>query len=176
MKMMYLLFIFGVVFIRLFAGYDSRFQKGKYIVIRNRKLRMLFIDEMSFFARSKRPKKDIDKMTVSGLALYIFSLTVLVLNIVLLCFVPKIPAAPWGIETARFVLYTDTLNEKFSAIAIWLLFLAVIWCLAVSLLRCAKMLKQKWIKVIAYTASFVIFAAVALIAFDMIKELIMCFI
>ena len=67
MIMMYLLFLLSLIVCRFFSGYDSRFQNGKYIIINSPKLRMLFVDEMSFFERKKRLKKDINKMTISGL-------------------------------------------------------------------------------------------------------------
>ena len=67
MIMMYLLFLLSLIVCRFFSGYDSRFQNGKYIIINSPKLRMLLVDEMSFFERKKRLKKDINKMTISGL-------------------------------------------------------------------------------------------------------------
>ena len=42
---------------------------------------MLFVDEMSFFERKKRLKKDINKMTISGLFFYIYGLVTLILSV-----------------------------------------------------------------------------------------------
>lgn len=176
MIMMYLLFVFSLVFIRFFAGYDSRFLTGKYIVINDRKLRMLLIDEMSFFERRKRPEKDINKMTVSGFIFYIFSIVTLVISVLLHFLVPKTPVEPWEIETEEFFMYVDTLNEKLSAICIWLFFLSVIWCLTVRMIRYTKIIERKWIRILTYRTSFIMFAAVILITFEMIKEFVVCFI
>ena len=112
MIMMYLLFLISLVVCRFFSGYDSRFQNGKYIIINNPKLRMLLVDEMSFFERKMRLKKDINKMTISGLLFYIYTLITLVLSVLLNFFVPKTPIDPWEIETDDFFMYVDTLNEK----------------------------------------------------------------
>ena len=116
MIMMYILFLLSLVVCRFFAGYDSRFQNGKYIIINDPKLRMLLVDEMSFFERTKRLKKDINKMTVSGLFFYIYSLVTLILSVLLHLVVSKTPIEPWEIETDDFFMYVDTLNEKLSAI------------------------------------------------------------
>ena len=64
---------------------------------------MLFVDETSFFERKKRLKKDINKMTISGLFFYIYSLVTLILSVLLYIIVPKIPIEPWEIETDDFL-------------------------------------------------------------------------
>ena len=57
MVMMYILFLFTLIFIRCFAGYDSRRQKGKYIVIKNEILSRLLLDKMMMLEKSYRLKK-----------------------------------------------------------------------------------------------------------------------
>ncbi len=176
MAAMYLLFALGLVFVRFFAGYERRFHNGKYIVIRNPKLRMFLLDEMSFFERKKRSQKDLSKMTVSGLIFYIYSLVTLAVSILLHLFAPKTPVEPWEMESEGFFLHADTLNEKLSAVFIFLYFLSVCWCVATLLIRDGKVTEQKWIKVLTYVTSFLIFAAVIFMAFDTIKEFVSCFI
>lgn len=175
MGIMYLLFVFNLIFIRFLAGYDSRFQKGKYIEIKSNTLRKLLIDEDSFFERRKRSKKDIGKMTVSGLVFYISAFAVLVINIVLLI-VPQIPTEPWEIETDRLYIRADTLNEKLSVISIWLLLLSVVGHTAIRLLKQGGTFEQRWLKVIIYITAAFMLVVVALIGFEMIKELIFCFV
>jgi len=177
MIMMYLLFALVFVFCRFFAGYDSRFQKGKCVVIDNPKLRMLLIDEMSFFEKNNRLKKDINKMTVSGIALYIYSLATLVVSVLLHLVVPKTPVEAWEIETNGFFMCVDTLNEKLAAICIWSLFLSIIVCVAFRLFQyIIKTTEQKWIKILTYITCTMMLAAAALMAFKIIKEFVMCLI
>mgnify|MGYP003296752739 CR=1 FL=1 len=176
MIMMYLLFALVLVVCRFFAGYDSRYQNGKYIVIYNSKLRTLLIDEMSFFDRRKRLKKDINKMSVSGLILHIYSLLTLVLSILLHIIVPPIPIEPWKIETDNFLMYVDTLNEKLAAICIWLFFLSVVARTALLMFKYTKTIKHKWIKILTYITCIIMLAAVAFILFETINELFICLI
>lgn len=176
MIMMYLLFLLSLIVCRFFSGYDSRFQNGKYIIINSPKLRMLLVDEMSFFERKKRLKKDINKMTISGLFFYIYSLATLILSVLLYIIVPKIPIEPWEIETDNFFMYVDTFNEKLSAICIWLFFLSIISYVAVLMVRHTKTVKQRWIRILIYIVSSIMLVAVAFILFEMIRELISCFI
>ena len=173
MIMMYLL---SLVICRFFSGYDSRFQNGKYIIINNPKLRMLLVDEMSFFERKKRLKKDINKMTISGLFFYIYSLITAVLSLLLNFFVPKTPIEPWDIETDDFFMYVDTLNEKLSAICIWLYFLSVISFVAVLMVRHTKTVGKQWIKILTYVVSSIMLIAVAFFSIEIIREFINCLI
>lgn len=175
MIMMYLLFLISLVVCRFFSGYDSRFQNGKYIIINSHKLRMLLVDETSFFERSKRLKNDINKMTISGLFFYIYSLITMILSVLLNFFVPKTPIEAWKIETDDFFMYVDTLNEKLSAICIWLFFLSIISYVAVLMVRHNKTVKQKWIKILTYIVSSIMLVAVAFMLFEMIREIVSCF-
>lgn len=136
---------------------------------------MLLVDEKSFFERKKRLKKDINKMTVSGLFFYIYGLITLVLSLLLNCFVPTTPVEPWKIETYKFFMYVDTLNKKLSAICIWLYFLSVISFVAVLTVRYTiKTESKKRIKIFTYIVSSIMLVAGAFILFETIKEFINC--
>ena len=176
MIMLYLLFLVSFIICRFIAGYDSRFQKGKYIVINSPMLRKLLVDEMAFFERKKRLEKDINKMTFSGLFFYIYIFLTLIVCVVLNFIVPKTPSEPWVIETADFFMCADTLNEKLSAICIWLFFLSVISYIAVLMARHTKTEMQKWLRALTYIASVIILVAVAFMLYMMVKELINCFV
>ena len=65
MVMVYLIFALSIFFVRLFAGYDSRYQKGKYISIKNTVLSAVLLDGMSIYGRTRRLKKDKNKMSFS---------------------------------------------------------------------------------------------------------------
>ena len=94
MVMMYVLFLLSVMFIRGFAGYDSRKQKGKYILIKNQILSTLLLDKMIMLEKSNRLKKDRNKMSVTGLIYYIAASIVFIISIVF-ALVPDIPSEPW---------------------------------------------------------------------------------
>ena len=170
MLMMWLLLLFSFIFCRFFAGYDSRFQNSKYITIKNPKLRKLLLDKDSFFEKTNRPKKDINKITISGLVFYIFGFLTLVVSTLLYFIVPKTPIEPFEIETNEFYLYVDTLNEKFAAGCTLPFFLAGIFALGIYMFKYAKMIKEKWVKILIYVACAVIIIAVLLFAFFIAKE------
>jgi membrane-bound metal-dependent hydrolase YbcI (DUF457 family) len=116
MVMVYLIFALSIFFVRLFAGYDSRYQKGKYISIKNTVLSIVLLDSMSIYGRTRRLKKDKNKMSLCGIPFYLGIGIVLITNIVFLT-IPDMPIEPWGIETNKFIVYANTLNDKISAIA-----------------------------------------------------------
>ena len=137
MVMMYILFLFTLIFIRCFAGYDSRRQKGKYIVIKNEILSRLLLDKMMMLEKSYRLKKDKNKMSIVGLMYYIAAFIVFIVSIVF-ALIPDIPCDPWVFRSAKFALLADTLNDKIVTIAITLL-LAADWIyLAVAIIRITK--------------------------------------
>ena len=115
-------------------------------------------------------------MTISGLFFYIYGLVTLILSVLLHIIVPKIPIEPWEIETDDFFMYVDTFNEKLSAICIWLFFLSIISYMAVLMVRHTKTVKQRWIRILIYIVSSIMLVAVAFMLFEMIRELISCFI
>ncbi len=174
MLMMYLLFIFCLFFIRILAGYDSRFQTGKYISIKNPVLRVVFLDSTSLFERTKRRQKDRGKMSVVGLVYYIAASVVIIINLVFLL-VAKIPIEPWGVETNKFLMYTDTLNEKVCAIAIWLLLLSVFGYMAFLMVRFAKTMEQKWLRIFVRIVAVIMLGVVGCVSVYMLKELVSCF-
>ena len=73
-------------------------------------------------------------------------------------------------------MYVDTFNEKLSTICIWLFFLSIISYVAVLMIRHTKTAKQRWIRILTYTVSSIMLVAVAFMLFEMIRELISCFI
>ena len=156
MIMIYILFLFALIFIRGFAGYDSRKQKEKYIVIKNKFLSRLLLDKMMMLEKSYRPKKDRNKMSFVGLVYYIAASIVFIISIVF-SIVPDIPSEAWTFQSAKFALLADTLNDKIVTIAITLLLCAVWNYIAVSIIRIAKNTKPLWLKIfILITAGFMI--------------------
>ena len=174
MVMVYLIFAFSIFFVRLFAGYDSRYQKGKYISIKNTVLSAVLLDGMSIYGRTRRLKKDKNKMSFCGFPFYLGIGIVLLTNIVFLI-IPDIPIEPWGIETNKFVVYANTLNDKISAIAILILFALVIDYIAVSIIHLTKETKPKWIKVFIWIVSALMIVTATASAIYFIVELISCF-
>ena len=62
MIMIYLLFAMSIFIIRILAGYDSRYQNGKYLSVKNTVLSKILLDSMSIYSRTKRLKKDKNKI------------------------------------------------------------------------------------------------------------------
>ena len=83
MAMIYLLFVMSIFFIRILAGYDSRYQTGKYIFIKNTVLGVVMLDGMSIYGRTKRLKKDKNKMSICGIPFYLGVGLVLITNIII---------------------------------------------------------------------------------------------
>ena len=174
MVMVYLIFALSIFFVRLLAGYDSRFQKGKYISIKNTVLSILLLDSMSIYGRTRRLKKDKNKMSFCGIPFYLGIGIVLITNIVFLI-IPDMPIEPWGIETNKFIVYANTLNDKISAIAILILFTLVIDYIAVSIIHLMKEKKPKWIKIFIWIVAALMIVTATASAIYFIVELISCF-
>ena len=172
MVMVYLIFALSIFFVRLLAGYDSRYQKGKYISINNTVLSIVLLDSMSIYNR--RLKKDKNKMSFCGISFYIGIGIVLLTNIVFLI-IPDIPIEPWGIETNKFIVYANTLNDKISAIAILILFVSVIDYIAMSIINSTKETKPKWIKIFIWIVAALMIVTATASAIYFIVELISCF-
>lgn len=161
MAMIYLLFVMSIFFIRILAGYDSRYQTGKYIFIKNTVLGVVMLDGMSIYGRTKRLKKDKNKMSICGIPFYLGVGLVLITNIIF-SLITDLPTEPWKIETNKLLVYANTLNDKISAIAILMLFASVIGYTAISIIRSTKETKPKWIKVfVRVVASLMFVVAVA---------------
>ena len=172
MVMMYVLFLLPVIFIRGFAGYDSRKGKGKYIVIKSRILSTLLLDKMVMLEKSDRLKKDRNKMSIVGLIYYLAALIVLLLSIIF-AFIPAIPCEPWAFESAKFVLFADSLNDKIVTVAITLLLAAVFSYLAVSIVKFTKDTKPTWLRIFIWiTACLMIFVGSFLSVYMLIDLLI----
>lgn len=172
MVMMYVLFLLSVIFIRIFAGYDSRKEKGKYIVIKSRILSTLLLDEMDMLEKTDRLKKDRNKMSILGLIYYLAALIILILSIVL-ALIPNIPCEPWAFESAKFILVADSLNDKIITVAITLLLSAVWDYLAVSIVKFTKDTKPTWLRIFIWiTACLMIFVGSFLSVYMLIDLLI----
>ena len=174
MVMVYLIFALSIFFVRLLAGYDSRYQKGKYISINNTVLSIVLLDSMSIYGRTRRLKKDKNKMSFCGIPFYLGIGIVLLTNIVFLI-IPDIPIEPWGIETNKFIVYANTLNDKISAIAILILFTLVIDYIAVSIIHLMKEKKPKWIKIFIWIVAALMIVTATASAIYFAVELISCF-
>ena len=175
MVMVYLVFALSIFFVRLLAGYDSRYQKGKYMSIKNAVLSAVLLDSMSIYEKNRRLKKDKNKMSFCGIPFYLGIGIVLLTNIVFLI-IPDIPIEPWGIETNKFIVYANTLNDKISAIAILILFtLVIIDYIAVSIIHLTKETEPKWIKIFIWIVAALMIVTATASAIYFIVELISCF-
>ena len=173
MLMVYLLLAMCAFFIRMLSGYDSRYQKGKYVSIKNTVISKIALDDISVYSKTKRLKRDMNKMAARGVYLYSALAAVLVINVVLLI-IPDIPCESWIIDTERFLVFADTLNDKISAISILLLFLSIIACLGFSFIS-MKEITPKWIKIlIRVVAVFMLLAAAAITVYLLIELIYTC--
>ena len=171
--MIYLLFALSIFLIRMLSGYDSRYQKGKYIIVKNNFWRAVLLDNMSFYGKNNRLKKDKNKMSVWGIPLYFGIATVFIINVVCLI-IPDIRIESWSIESNKFIVYGNTLNHKISATAIFILFALVICFFAIASVRIAKEIEQKWIKVLTwFLIAFIIITAVTSLIYFVI-DLFFC--
>lgn len=163
MIMMYAIFAMSIFLIRILAGYDSRYQSGKYLSVKNPVLSKILLDGMSVYGSAKRPEKDRNKMSIRGIPLYTAAFAVLLINLIFL-FVADIPAAPWGIETDKLLVYADTLNDKISAVGILLLFSAVMVCIGFTIIGCTKKTKPTWAKVSVWVAAVIMISTAVLLS------------
>lgn len=175
MAMMYLLLVLSAALIRFFAGYDSRFQSGRYITVKNTVLSRILTDSTSFFERTKRPRHDRGRMSVAGLVYYAALAAVIAVNAVFLI-LPPIPSEPWFLETSRLIMYADTLGDKISAAAIGLLMLSVLGYMVLGSARAVKTIKQRPLRF--FISAFVVLALFALggVGFHIVRALVFCFV
>ena len=172
MIMIYMLFLLSLIFIRWFAGYDSRRQTGKYVIIKNKTLSTLLLEKMTFLDKNDRTKKDRNKMSVVGLVYYIAAFIVFIISVVF-TLVPDIPSEPWAFESAKFILFADSLNDKIVTVAITLLLSAVWDYIAVSIVKMTKDTKPTWLKIFIWiTACLMIFVGSFLSVYMLIDLLI----
>ena len=57
MVMLWIVFVIMVIMVRFVAPYDSYYMNGKYLTIKNPKLRAFLIDKSRFFENYDRRKK-----------------------------------------------------------------------------------------------------------------------
>lgn len=62
MSSVYLILIFCLFYTRMFAGYDSRYQNGKYFKIKNKIMQKILLDKYSYLVSKNRLKKDMNKI------------------------------------------------------------------------------------------------------------------
>ena len=174
MIMIYLLFAMSIFMIRILAGYDSRYQNGKYVSVNNKVLSKILLDSVSIYSIIKRPKKDKNKMSICGIPFYVAAAAVLLINLVFL-FVADIPIEPWGIETNEFIVYANTFNDKISAISILLLFSSVIGYIALTIIHSTKETEAKWIKIFVWVVAFIMILTAVLLSVYFLMELVASF-
>ncbi len=174
MIMVYLLFAVLIFTIRILAGYDSRYQNGKFYSIKNVVLSKILLDSMSIYSRTKRLKKDKNKMSICGIPFYVAAGMVLLINFIFLI-VTDIPIEPWGIETSKFIVYANTLNDKISAISILLLLMSIIGYIAFTIIHSMKQTKPKWIKVFICIVAVIMILTAILSSFYFLVELVASF-
>ena len=174
MIMIYLLFAMSIFMIRILAGYDSRYQNGKYLSIKNTVLSKILLDSMSIYRSTKRLKKDKNKMSICGIPFYVAAVFVLLINLVFL-FITDIPIEPWGIETSKFIVYANTLNDKISSISILLLLMSIVAYIAFTIIHSTKETKPKWIKVFVWMVAVIMFLMAVLSSIYFLIDLIASF-
>ena len=174
MIMKYLLFAMSIFMIRILAGYDSRYQNGKYLSVKNTVLSKILLDSMSIYGKTKRLKKDKNKMSICGIPFYVAAACVLLINLAFL-FITDIPVEPWGIETSKFIVYANTLNDKISSISILLLLMSIVGYIAFTIIHSTKETKPKWIKVVSWMVAVIMILTAVLSSIYFLIELIASF-
>ncbi len=163
MKMFPIMMIFTLIIARTLTSYDSRTNKGKFIVINNSTLAKILIEKEDFYERRKVQKKDRNKMSFMGFILYIANIVLILLTIILAC-APKIPCEPYELDSAKMYLHADTWNMKIIIISSMILLCAEFICIAVSMFKENKRIEGKFAKVLVQaTAIFLILISVAII-------------
>ncbi|MGM9635863.1 MAG: hypothetical protein ACI3YE_06890 [Candidatus Avispirillum sp.] len=174
MFVVYIVLALCLISIRFLAGYDSRVQKGKYFLIKNRFLRIALVDEWSFFDKRKRLTKDINKISVTGFIYYVISGVIITGDIMLMSFVPEMDTVPWELEIGKYSLCIDTFNKRIAATSICLLFFAVIVWAAFRLIVFINNEEHLWIRILAYIVVAVIILTVGFAAVLTVKDTVMC--
>lgn len=150
MYMIGLVWIFLILFARMSSTYDSRTDKGKYIVIKNDKLARVLIEKHTELGRGRLPlKKDRKKMSIYGLILYVGTLFIILLTLILLV-VPDIPCEPFEFDSTRLYLFADTLNAKIPIVLSLLLLCISMFRFVVLCLPSIKCVEYRWLKIFIY--------------------------
>lgn len=170
MVILWIVFVIMVIMVRFVAPYDSNYMNGKYVTIKNPKLRSLLIDKSRFFDKTDRRKKDINKITILGIVLYVYAAVSALLSVLSYIFISKSQVEPWIIEHEWFHVCLDTLNECFSAgfiVSFLALYAGVV---GVRMLQYAKTYDSKWIRLPLYVVSLILIAVSVAIVIMMLYE------
>lgn len=170
MTTLWIVFVLMVIMVRFVAPYDSSYMNGKYVTIKNPKLRSLLIDKSRFFDKTDRRKKDINKITISGIVLYVYAAVSAVLAVLGYIFISKSQVDPWIIERDWFYVRLDTLNECYSACFIVSFLALYVGIVGVRMLQYAKTYDSKWIRLMLYVFGLILIAAVVAIMIMIIYE------
>lgn len=170
MVMLWIVFVLMVIMVRFVAPYDSSYMSGKYIAIKNPKLRSLLIDKSRFFDKTDRRKKDINKITISGIVLYACAAVSAVLSVLSYLFISKSQVDPWIIERDWFYVRLDTLNECYSAFFIVSFLALYVGIVGVRMFQYAKTYDSKWIRLLLYVFGLILIATVVAIMIMIIYE------
>ena len=169
-SMVYFLFALELFLIRILAGYDSRYKKGKYLYIKNPALSRALLSSMSIYEKTKRRKSDINKMDVCAIPFYLLAGLVALINVVFLI-APDIPIDPWCIDTGKFIVYADTLNDKISAVAILLLSFSVFGYMAFTIIHSVRDTAPKWTKILVWIIAIIMLLTCVGVSFWLISEM-----
>ena len=170
MVMLWIVFVLMVIMVRFVAPYDSYYMNGKYFIIKNPKLRSLLIDKSRFFDNTDRRKKDINKITISGIVLYVYAAVSAVLSVLSYVFISKSKVEPWIIETEIYDFRLDTLNECYSAFFIVSFLALFVGIDGVRMMQYAKTYDIKWIRLMLYVFGLILIATVVAIMIMIIYE------
>ena len=170
MVMLWIVFVIMVIMVRFVAPYDSYYMNGKYLTIKNPKLRAFLIDKSRFFEKTDRRKKDINKITISGIVLYAYAAVSALLSVLSYIFISKSQVEPWVIEHEWLYVCLDTLNECFSAGFIVSFFALYAGIVGVRMFQYVKIYDSKWIRLPLYVVSLILIAVSVAIVIMMLYE------
>lgn len=165
-----LFLVFSLIVARTLTPYDSRYDKGKYILIKNQKIAKILIEKQLFWERRNVQKKDRNKMAISGFVLYIADFALIFIAIILACS-PKIPCVPFVLSYEETVyLYADTLNEKIVAIGSIVVLCMTFIGIAISLFKENSFIDSKIARALVYAAAvFMILLSVAIMGVMLVE-------
>lgn len=161
---------FIIWFIRYFAPYDSTFMNEKYFSIKNPIIKVLLIDNTIFFEKTPRPKKDLNKISILGVFLYLYALFSIISSILCYFFVSKSKVDTWIIETKNKNIYIDTLNEYYSACFMYSFYAILAICIGIRCLQYSKLCKSKLMKILLCSFAIAICVMAVLVFGIIIKD------